>query len=82
MATSVVGVIKMGNILPRVDFKPTSLAFWASMPPLHHVGSLMSPLYRRPPVYADSCLRSQRRLLHTHIAFPFPVDTHICNSAI
>ena len=31
MATSVMGVMKMENIVPRVGLKPTSLAFWASV---------------------------------------------------
>ena len=30
---------------PRVGLEPTSLKFWAGVLPLHHVGSLMSPLY-------------------------------------
>ena len=34
----VVGVMKMGNTVPRVGLEPTSLAFWASVLPLHHVG--------------------------------------------
>ena len=33
----VVGVMKMGNTVPRVGLKPTSLSFRASMLPLHHV---------------------------------------------
>ena len=45
-----VGVMKMGNIVPRAGLEPTSLVFQASVPPLHHVGSLMSPLYPHPPV--------------------------------
>ena len=48
--------MKMGNIVPRARLEPTSL-------PLLHVGSLMSPLYRRPPVYAAPCLRAQCGLL-------------------
>ena len=36
MATSVVGVTKMGNTVPRVGLKPISLAFQASVP-LHDV---------------------------------------------
>ena len=48
---TVMGVMKMGNIVPRAGLKPTSLAFWASMLPLHQVGSLTALLYRRPPVY-------------------------------
>ena len=34
---SVVGVMKMGNIVPRLGFEPTSLALQASVLPLHHV---------------------------------------------
>ena len=51
------GVMKMGNIVPRAGPKPTSLAFRASVLPLHHVGSLMSPLSPRLPVYTAHCLR-------------------------
>ena len=65
MATSAVGVMKMGNNVPRAGLKPTSLAFWASVLPLHHVDSLMSPLSPHPPVYAAQCLRGQCRLLHS-----------------
>ena len=63
MATSVVGVMKVGHILPRAGLEPTSLAFQASVLPLHHIGSLMSPLYPRPLVYAAPCLRGQCSLL-------------------
>ena len=45
----------------RVEVKPTSLAYWASVLPLHHIGSLMSP---HTPVYVALCLRGQSRLLH------------------
>ena len=31
----VVGEMKMGNIVPRVGIKPTSLPFWSSVLPLH-----------------------------------------------
>ena len=55
------GVMKMGNIVPRAGLKPTSLAFRDSVLPLHHVGCPMSPLYPRPPL----CLRGQCRLLHS-----------------
>ena len=50
MATSVMGVMNMGNIVLRVLIKPTSLPFWVSV--LHHVGTLMSPPYPRLSVYA------------------------------
>ena len=39
------GVMKMGNTVPRVGFEPTPLAFWASVLPLHQVGSLTPQLY-------------------------------------
>ena len=61
---TVVGVGKMGIIVPRGGSEPTSLAFWARMLPLHHVGSLMSSLYPRQSVYTAPCLRGQFRLLH------------------
>ena len=61
--TSFVDVMRMGNIMPRAALKSTSLTFRASVLPLHHIGSLMSPLYPCPPVYAASCLRGQCRLL-------------------
>ena len=60
----VVGVTKMGNIVSRVGLEPTSLVFQVSVLALHHIGSLMSPLYPRPPVYAVPCLRGRCRLLH------------------
>ena len=46
-ATSVMVVTKMGNTVPRVGLEPTSLAFRASVLPLHlhHVVSLTSLLY-------------------------------------
>ena len=54
---SAMGVTKMGNIVPKAGLYPTSLAFRASILPLHHVGSVMSPLHPRPPVYAAPCSR-------------------------
>ena len=66
MATNVVGVMKMGNIVPRAGLESTSLVFWDSMLPLHHVGSLMSPLFPQPPVYSARCLRGQCRLLQLY----------------
>ena len=61
----VVGVMKMVNTVPRARIKHTSLAFQASVLPLHHVGSLMSPVYPCLPVYVALCLRGQCRLLHS-----------------
>ena len=54
--------MKMGNIVSRSENEPTALAFWASVLPVHHLGSLMSPLYPRPPIYVAPCLRGQCRL--------------------
>ena len=62
-ATSVVGVMKMGNMVPRVGIEPTSLTFWATMLPLYHVGSLVSPLCPLSPVYVALCFRGQCKLL-------------------
>ena len=56
-------VMKMGNIVPRVGIKPTSLAFWASVRHLHHMGSLMSLLNTRLSMQFLPCLRGQCRLL-------------------
>ena len=70
-ATSVVGVMQMGNIVPRAGLEPTSLAFWASVLPLHHVGSLMSALCQCLPVYAAPCLRGQCTLLQYDVYLVF-----------
>ena len=61
--TSGMSVMKMGNIMPTVGLKPTSLAFWASVLQEHHIGSLISPLFQRLPVYATACSRGQCSLL-------------------
>ena len=37
----VVGLMKIGNIVPRVGLEPTSLSFQTSVLPLHHIGSLI-----------------------------------------
>ena len=60
--TTVLGVMKIGNIVPRAGIEPTFLAFRASVLLLHHIGSPMSPCL---PVYAGPCLRRQCRLLHS-----------------
>ena len=49
------GVMKMGNV-PRAGIEAMSLAFRASVFPLHHIRSLMSPLYPCLLVYAAPCL--------------------------
>ena len=36
MATSVMRMMKMGNIVPRAGIEPTSLAFQGSALPFHH----------------------------------------------
>ena len=38
LVATVAGVMKLGNTVPRVGLEPTSLAFSASVLPLHHVG--------------------------------------------
>ena len=38
-------VVNMTHIVPTAGIIPTSLAFWASVLPYHHIGSLMSLLY-------------------------------------
>ena len=35
----------VGNIVPRAGINPTSLAFWASVLPLHHICSLIASQY-------------------------------------
>ena len=62
---AVICVMKMGKTMPRVGLEPPSLAFRASVLPLHHIGSPMSPLYPHTPVCAAPCLRGQCRLLHS-----------------
>ena len=61
------GVMKMGNSVPRSGLGPISLAFWASVLPLHYISSLMSPLYPCLPVYAAPCLRAQCRPFYIYI---------------
>ena len=41
----------MRNIVSRIRIKPMSLVFRAGVLSLHHIGSLISPLYPRLPVY-------------------------------
>ena len=43
--TSVMAVIKVGTIAPRARIEPTSLVLYSRPAPLHHLSSLMSPLY-------------------------------------
>ena len=63
-APRVMSMMKMGSIVPRAGIKSTSLAFQASvLPLLHHIGSLMTPLCSRLPVYAAPYLTGQCRLL-------------------
>ena len=62
---------KTRNIVPRAGIEPmwcngSTLAFQASVLPLHHIGFLMSPLYRCTPVYAAPCLRGQCRHSQRH----------------
>ena len=61
----VVGVMEMGNNVSSAGIEHTTLAFQASVLPLHQTGSLISPLYPYPLVYADPCLTGQCSLLHS-----------------
>ena len=63
--------MKMRNTVPRVGFKPTSLAFQASMLPLHHIRALISPLYPYPPVHVALCLSAD---YYTH---PLGIVSHL-----
>ena len=58
----VVGVMKMGNNVPRAGLEPTSLTFWASVRPLHHIGF---PDVTNVPM--PTCLKSclPQRSVHT-----------------
>ena len=38
------GVLKVGNTVPRAEIEPTSLAFRVSVLPIHHIGYLMSSI--------------------------------------
>ena len=71
---NVIGVMKMGNILPIVGTESTSLAFWANVLPLHHVGFLMSPRYPRLTVYCSSL--PQRSVQTTTVIILGPVLIH------
>ena len=62
-ATSVMGLMKMGNTVPRGGLECTFLVFRANALPLHQIVSLMSPLCPCLPIYAAPCLRGQSRLL-------------------
>ena len=82
MVTNVMGVMKMGNTVPRVRFKSTSLAFWDSVIPLHHMRSLMSPLYPRPPVCAAPCLRGQCSDLVLELTRPRCRECQFCQQEL
>ena len=62
------GVMKIGNIVPRAGLEAT---LRASVLPLHHIGSLMLPLYQRSPVYAARCLRNYYRSIKPRYVFRF-----------
>ena len=60
--------VKMGNIVPRAGIDPTSLAFLASVLPLHYVGSLMSPLFI--PMPTNLCSSLLQRYVHATTLTP------------
>ena len=57
------GVMTMGNIAPRVEIKPTSLALWASVLIITPARFLMSSLYPHLLAYVGPCMTGQCRLL-------------------
>ena len=69
----VVGVMKMGNTVSTVELEPTSLAVWASVLPLHQVGSLTSPLYPHPSVYVAQCSADYYTIIWKVCIFGFHV---------
>ena len=77
-------VMNMGNTVPRAWLEPTSLIFWTSVLPLHHIGSLISPLYPQSYVYAATCLRGQCRIQHSSLwnckSFTAYNYIHTCNN--
>ena len=58
--TGVIGVMKMGIIVPRARLEPSSLTFRASVPPFFLDDTTVPCL----SVYVTLCLRGQCRLLH------------------
>ena len=58
--------MKMWNIVHRAGIEPTSLVYRASLLPLHHISSLMSPLYPCLPDYAAHYMRGHCIPLLTH----------------
>ena len=64
-ATSVMDLMKMGNVVPRGGIEPTSLPFRASVLTITPCRfPFMSPLCPCLPVYAAPCLRGQCSQLH------------------
>ena len=62
--TVVMGLMKKGNIVPGAGIEPTPLAFQAGVLALHHIVSLMSPLFPWLPVCLCSSL-PQRSVQNT-----------------
>ena len=54
---SVVGVMKIGNIVPRAGIEPTPRAFQASVLRYHHIGIVVTS--GSLTVYGAHCLRGQ-----------------------
>ena len=78
METSVMCVMKMGNIVPRVGPEQTSLAFWASVLPLHHICSLMSPQFPHPPAVGLCSSSPQWSVQTTTTALHFERQKNLC----
>ena len=56
--------MKMGNIVPRAEIKPTSLSFWARVLTIAPHRLLDVIMLHTPHCLCDSCLRGQGKLLH------------------
>lgn len=63
MAIKILGMTKVGKIVPRVGSEPTPLAFQVTVIPLHHICSLISQVYPRLPAYIAPWLRGVCRPL-------------------
>ena len=65
---TLVGVRKMGKIVPRVGIEPISLALWASVLTITPPRLPMSPLLSCLRVYSATCLRIGAECYNTIVA--------------
>ena len=75
--SNIVGLMKMGNIVRRAGLEPTSLAFWAIVLLLHHIGSwcrhythtYMSMQLLASEISADYYTNNVKQLTHGNFNF-------------